>query len=70
LLDKNGAESGFIADDRPCMSVTRKVTVSDLHATIYRTLGISPRYGIDVEQRPFYVTKDGLGKAELDVLRG
>ena len=44
------------------------MTVSDLHATIYRTLGISPKYGIEVEQRPFYVTKDGLGQPVMDVL--
>ena len=45
------------------------VTVSDLHATIYRTLGISPKYGVEIEQRPFYVTKDGKGQPVLDVLR-
>jgi hypothetical protein len=74
LMFGGGAKRGFLygktADERPCTSVTRKVTVSDLHATIYRTLGISPKYGIEVEQRPFYVTKDGLGQPVLDVLRG
>ena len=45
------------------------MTVSDLHATIYRTLGISPKYGIEVEQRPFYVTKDALGQPVMDVLK-
>ena len=56
LMFGGGAKRGFLfgktADERPCTSVTRKVTVSDLHATIYRTLGISPKYGIEVEQRP------------------
>ena len=72
LLFGGGAKRGFLfgktADERPCTAVTRKVTVPDLHATIYRTLGISPRYGIEVEQRPFYVTKDGLGQPVMDVL--
>ncbi len=46
LLFGGGAKRGFLfgktADERPCTSVTRKVTVSDLHATIYRTLGFLP----------------------------
>jgi hypothetical protein len=73
LLFGGGAKRGFLfgktADERPCTSVGPKVTVSDLHATIYRTLGISPRYSIDVEQRPFYVTKDGLGQPVRGLLR-
>jgi hypothetical protein len=73
LLFGGGAKRGFLfgktADERPCTSITRKVTVTDLHATIYRTLGISPKYGIEVEQRPFYVTKDGVGQPVMDVLR-
>ena len=40
------------------------VTIPDLHATIYRALGISPpTIPIEVERRPFYVTEDGKGKA-------
>jgi hypothetical protein len=66
---KRGYSFGRTADERPCTAVTRKVTVTDLHATIYRTLGISPRYGVEVEQRPFYVTKDGEGEAVRDLLR-
>ena len=74
LLFGGGAKRGFLfgktADERPCTSITRKVTVTDLHATIYRTMGISPRYGIEIEQRPFYVTKDGVGQPVLEVLKG
>lgn len=73
LLFGGGAKRGFLfgktADERPCTSITRKITVTDLHATIYRTLGISPKYGIEVEQRPFYVTKDGVGQPVMDVLK-
>jgi hypothetical protein len=73
LLFGGGAKRGFLfgktADERPCTSITRKVTVTDLHATILRTLGISPRYGVEIEQRPFYVTKDGIGKPVRELLR-
>jgi hypothetical protein len=73
LLFGGGAKRGFLfgktADERPCTSLTRKVTVPDLHATILRTLGISPRYGVEIEERPFYVTKDGVGQPVREVLR-
>jgi hypothetical protein len=36
--------------------------IEDLHATIFRALGMSPKLAYDVEQRPFYITRDGLGK--------
>jgi hypothetical protein len=73
LLFGGGVKRGFLfgqtADERPCTCVSRKVTVTDLHATIYRTLGISPRYGIEVEQRPFFVTKDGIGQPVMELLK-
>jgi len=73
LLFGGGAKRGFLfgktAEERPCTSLTRKVTVTDLHATILRTLGISPRYGVEIEERPFYVTKDGVGQPVREVLR-
>ncbi len=28
-------------------------------------LGVAPDYAAEIEQRPFYVTKDGLGKPVL-----
>jgi hypothetical protein len=58
---KRGCLFGKTADERPCTSLTRKVTVTDLHVTIQRTLGISPRYGVEIEERPFYVRKTALG---------
>ena len=39
-----------------------RVVIEDLHATIYRALGISPKLAYEIEKRPFYVTRDGLGK--------
>jgi hypothetical protein len=73
LMFGGGAKRGFLfgktADERPCTSVTQKVTVTDLHATIFRTLGISPRYGVEIEERPFFVTKDGKGQPVRELLR-
>ncbi|MGA8599358.1 MAG: DUF1501 domain-containing protein [Bryobacteraceae bacterium] len=53
---------GRTADERPCKIVENPVTIDDLHATIYSTLGIAPDTYYEVEKRPFYVTKDGKGK--------
>ena len=38
------------------------MSITDLHATIYKAMGISPKHSYLVEERPFYVTKDGLGQ--------
>jgi len=65
---KKGHVHGETAEEMPASTVRDPVTVSDLHATIYHLLGISPRYGIITEERPFYVTKDGLGKPVNGVL--
>jgi hypothetical protein len=40
-----------------------RVVIEDLHATIFRTLGIAPTQAYEIEQRPFYVTRDGKGKS-------
>lgn len=53
---------GQTADERPCRIVKDPVTIEDLHATIYKTMGIAPDSGLEIEKRPFYVTKDGKGK--------
>jgi hypothetical protein len=37
------------------------VTITDLHATLFTALGISPKTAFDVERRPFYATEDGKG---------
>ena len=59
---KRGLLYGRTADERPCTSIENPVSITDLHATIYHLMGISPRYQLEIEQRPFYVTKDGKGK--------
>jgi hypothetical protein len=67
LMFGGGAPKGKLygrtADERPCSIVENPVTIDDLHATIYTALGIAPDTAYDVEKRPFYVTKDGKGKA-------
>jgi Protein of unknown function (DUF1501) len=60
---KRGHLHGTTADERPCRTLTDRVVIEDLHATIYRALGISSRLAYEIERRPFYVTRDGQGKA-------
>ena len=59
---KKGHLHGVTADERPCKTIKDPVIIEDLHATIYRAMGISPKLAYEVEKRPFYVTRDGLGK--------
>lgn len=59
---KRGHLHGVTADERPCKTIKDPVVIEDLHATIYTAMGISPQLAYEVEQRPFYVTRDGLGK--------
>lgn len=71
LLFGGGMKRGFLygatADERPCTVTDRPVSVTNLHATVYTAMGISPQTAFQIEKRPFYVTKDGKGKpvAEL-----
>ncbi len=59
---KRGHLHGLTADERPCKAIQDRVIIEDLHATIYRALGISPRLSYEIEKRPFYVTRDGAGQ--------
>ncbi len=59
---KRGFLYGESAPERPCVAIKDPVSITDLHATIYRAMGISPKTSFQVERRPFYVTKDGGGK--------
>ncbi|HWB95142.1 MAG TPA: DUF1501 domain-containing protein, partial [Bryobacteraceae bacterium] len=71
LMFGGGMKRGFVygktADERPLVAVENPVTVEDLHATIYRAMGIPADLAYEVEKRPFYVTKDGKGKPVLDL---
>ncbi len=72
LIFGGGFRKGYLygktADERPCKIVDKPVTIEDLHATIYRALGIPADLAYEVEKRPFHVTKDGKGKPILDLL--
>jgi hypothetical protein len=60
---KRGHLHGLTADERPCRTLKDPVVIEDLHASLFRAMGISPRLAYEIEQRPFYVTRDGQGKA-------
>ena len=60
---KQGLLYGATADERPCIATENPISVTDLLATIYTAMGISPKTAFDVEKRPFYATEDGKGQA-------
>jgi hypothetical protein len=59
---KRGHLHGVTADERPCKTIQDRVVIEDLHATLYRAMGVSPKLSYEIEKRPFYVTRDGVGK--------
>jgi len=59
---KRGYLHGVTAEERPCRTLEKRVVIEDLHASIYRALGIPPKLAYEIEKRPFYVTRDGEGK--------
>ncbi len=59
---RQGYLHGLTADERPFKTIEKRVIIEDLHASMFRALGISPRLAYEVEKRPFYVTRDGEGK--------
>lgn len=64
---KRGFVHGKTADERPLIAVENPVTISDLHATLFTAMGISPKTAYDIEKRPFYATVDGKGQAVREV---
>jgi hypothetical protein len=64
---KKGLLYGKTAEERPCKILEKPVTIDDLHATLYHAMGIPPDLAYQVEQRPFHVTKDGKGKALMEL---
>jgi hypothetical protein len=66
-----GVKKGFLygktADERPLLAIENPVSVQDLHATIFTAMGISPKTAFDVEKRPFFATRDGIGKPAMDI---
>lgn len=64
---KRGYLYGATAEQRPFIALDKPVTVEDLHATLFTAMGISPQTAFDIEQRPFYATRDGVGKPISDL---
>ena len=64
---KKGSLYGATAPERPCLAVEKPVTVTDLHATVFTAMGISPKTVFDIENRPFYATNDGKGLPVMDL---
>lgn len=66
-----GVKKGFLygetAVERPFIATKNPVSITDLHATIYTAMGVSPQTAFDVEKRPFYATEDGKGRPILDL---
>lgn len=66
-----GVKKGFLygetAVERPCIATKNPIGVSDMHATIFSAMGISPQTAFEVEQRPFYATVDGKGKSAKEI---
>ena len=49
------------------MTLENPISVTDLHATIFDAMGISPDSSLEIERRPFYVTEDGKGKSHREL---
>ena len=71
LLFGGGFKRGFLygetAAERPCLATKNPISVTDLHATIFAAMGVSPKTAFDVERRPFYATEDGKGRVVEDL---
>lgn len=71
LLFGGGVRRGFAYGqtdaEPPCGTIEHPVSITDLHATLFHALGIPADHGVEVEQRPFYVTEDGKGQAVGDL---
>jgi len=59
---KRGYLHGKTADERPFVTIKDPVTIPNLHATLYRAMGIRADLSYEVENRPVFVTEDGKGK--------
>src|SRR5262249_52373706 len=71
VLWGGGTKRGFVygetAPQRPFMAIKNPVSITDLHATLFTAMGVSPRTAFDVEKRPFYATEDGKGQPVMDL---
>ena len=65
---RGGTVYGQTADRHPMLPIEKPVGLIDVHATIFAALGIPADHHYITEDRPFYVTKDGLGVPIREVL--
>lgn len=65
---RKGHVHGKTADRHPMKTVENPVPLIDAHATIYHALGIPADTFYTVEDRPFFVTKDGKGTPVKELL--
>jgi uncharacterized protein (DUF1501 family) len=65
---KQGYVHGVTADRHPMLPIEKPEKLIDVYATIYKAMGIPADTHFVVEERPFYVTKDGKGKPIVDLL--
>jgi hypothetical protein len=72
LMFGGGIKKGFVygktSDERPCKTIENPIYIDQVHQTIYHALGIDPETNYIIEERPFYTTPDGAGKAVMDLL--
>jgi hypothetical protein len=59
---KKGFAYGKTADHHPMLAIENPVNLRDVHAPIYKALGIAADTSYVTEGRPFYVTNNGKGK--------
>ncbi len=64
---RKGVLYGESAPERPCLATKNPIGVTDLHATLFTAMGVSPQTAFEVETRPFYATEDGKGKARMEL---
>ncbi|PQO45368.1 DUF1501 domain-containing protein [Blastopirellula marina] len=64
---RKGMLYGETANERPFVATKDPVSVTDLHATIFNAMGISPKTVFEIERRPFYATEDGKGKPVTEI---
>lgn len=71
LMFGGGIRKGYVygktADERPCKTIDKPIKIDQIHQTIYHALGIAPDANYVIEERPFYTTPDGTGKAEMSL---
>ena len=60
---KQGSVYGKTAPEHPMVAVENPVPLIDVHATVYKALGIPADTSYVTEGRPFYVTNNGKGQA-------